>query len=316
VVCGSIVESQREACARIQASACDLERAVGQVEEGRVAYDGAAYSRCLEHFAAAPACADKRRPVLGEDDADCLAAAVGQVAANGTCGDGFGPFRSRECAGGRCYTPECNGSCVTLPGLDESCEEVCALGLRCLDGTCRPFGAEGDPCSPDGSGCASGLYCRAGSPRLCARPLALGEACNSADVCADGYCPMFASAPTCTALAAEGETCEGTWTCQPGLYCPNTTGATCRRQAAPGESCSDVGECLAPAVCVGARCEVLPAVGDPCSTPGAASCAAGWCDGAACRLQVPNGEDCTMDDGCGGKEAECLGGVCTSRWCA
>jgi hypothetical protein len=318
VVCGSIVESQREACARIEASACDLDRAVAQVEEGRVAYDGAAYGRCLERFAAAPACGEKRRPVLGEDDADCVAAAVGQVAANGSCGEDFGPFRSRECAGGRCFTPDCGGTCVALPGLGESCVDACVPELRCLDGTCRPFGAEGEPCSYDGSGCASGLYCRAGSPRVCARPLATGATCEpQADVCAEGYCPMFASSPACAALAAEGEPCEGSLTCQPGLYCPNATGATCRRQAAPGESCREPGDCLAPGVCNAATglCELLPVVGEPCAIAGVRGCAAGWCDGAVCRPQVPNGGACTADDACGGKEAECVDGFCSSPWC-
>jgi hypothetical protein len=314
VTCGAVPESRLAACIRIEASGCDLDRLVARVGSGRVAYDGAAYRRCLDRFAATQFCEDGRSPVFPNDDPDCIQAAVGRVAPGESCGQGLGPLAFLECEEGTCMFQGCSGECRPLPELGESCSpSPCGTGLHCLDGTCEPLAGAGESCAPFARDCAAGLFCHAAgydARGTCAAPLAVGAACNyGLDVCVPGaYCPQRAQA-TCVAYAGEGAPCdEVPDDCRAGLHCAS---GTCIAQEPPGGDCRWDDDCLYPATCDEEThaCVQGPVVGEPCS-PGSVRCAIGWCDGTTCRPMVPPGEACAHDFECGGPETSCEDGRC------
>lgn len=90
----------------------------------------------------------------------------------------------------------------------------CVTGTTCIEGVCRPPGAEGEACAPDPfpnvrSSCDERTVCDSNSKR-CRPPTFAGEgeACDlAANRCENGHCD--ATTRTCVRFRAVGEGCDG-----------------------------------------------------------------------------------------------------------
>jgi hypothetical protein len=231
-----------------------------------------------------PACA----PVAAGRDplADCPAEPAAGCGRTGDCDGGgacaFHPA-SVECAPERCqdgvHHPAdfCDGQGSCRDSGSQTCRPyVCLDAVRCRT-----------DCSQNGH-CVAGSYC-AGS--ACAAYLALGEPCQQAQECIDGFC----ADGVCCEAACDGacEACHQAGSL--GLCRPVPDGQD------PQDECPGVGQCGG--VCDGARACRFPPAGDRC-----APCAA--CDGQGfCRAFAPQGsdpwDDCAPCWSCSGQDASC-----------
>lgn len=128
--------------------------------------------------------------------------------------------------------------CKPIPGLGETCDGLCSVGLGCdvsrRPAICVPALREGESCdgSTGTSDCAPGLGCdTSGWPWVCRRIPAGGEPCDWSSACAEGFdCLRIdgASASTCVPLPPLGAPCGVT--CAEGAYCDyDFTAGRCAR---------------------------------------------------------------------------------------
>jgi hypothetical protein len=240
------------------------------VEEGRIAYDGAAVASCLAGLAAA-AC-DVTSESSRVDPAACAQAIRGTVPDGQTC------HASNECASESCDLTACSDGCCT--------------------GTCDPTVAEaaiGQPCSA--SDCVEGAFCDASE--TCAALLPAGRPCAVDDWCSYG---LSCVDDVCVDSANRGDACAAGTECHDlGDRCDGAM--RCVARSGLGGGCGDAGfdgvfDCQAPLVCDTASrtCEDPPTIGQPCQT----SCAAGaFCNaGRTCEAPRVNGMPCQVNPEC------------------
>ena len=166
-----------------------------------------------------------------------------------------------------------------------------------------------------------------------------------ADCREPGFClaPLVCVGGQCLAPAAPGEPCAaGGQPCLWGLVCLSLAGepGRCALPRRTEESCASTLDCHDPAghtlVCVGGRCAVAPAAGEPCfdylcdvawcdvaqvsprcepwpadgdPCVGGALCGPGaWCDAGTCRPLQAGGSPCVA-------ASQCLSGRCLAGRC-
>jgi hypothetical protein len=232
VSCGSMPDLPT--CeASLQPDSTEFATLRADIASGRVRYDGAKASACLDydnrlyggpctHTALAAASTSTGSEACGE-------ILAGSVAEGGACFSAFECVsancrpadttcsRSRQCCPGTCApkpTPiAVGGDCSSpLPG------EVCATGAVCMStggsSTCQmPAKVAGEPCAMPFE-CATPLFCAfdaAGGTGTCQRPAATGASCNtvvSTGTCDDvrDYCDQASG--KCTPRLAVGTSCD------------------------------------------------------------------------------------------------------------
>ncbi len=222
------------------------------VQEGRAAFDEAAFDACLATIALATC--SPADPI-----AEPCGFVVPLVALDGACRDSF------ECADGlRCEIgAACPGRCrpMSQPGAECAFDADCAAGA-CLRGGCLAWAAEDQACSTtDGPACAPGLACRSGR---CRGMAANGAACDetAGPVCAsDRYCDG-----TCQFKLRAGSACQSARQCTSGTVCRAAiagAGMHCEPRGDAGESC--LAGCGIGLLCGGETCEPLPPRGAACT---------------------------------------------------
>jgi hypothetical protein len=187
----------------------------------------------------------------------------GNLADGAPCGVGA------QCRGGGCFPPDNSlcGVCSTLSPLGAPCNVnvSCQTDLQCINMTCIAYLREGDVCRFPGPLCAFGLACiGAGSGQgRCAKRLGVGAPCDPmAFECNDAQglscdgatnrCQVDPGFPSAGALCRAGQFCRADAWC-------NAATNRCEAKRREGEPCSNAAggpECLQPAVCVGATCEL------------------------------------------------------------
>jgi len=214
-----------------------------------------------------------------------------------------------ECESGMLH---CGTSCVDTssdPRHCGGCDNVCAAGEICLDGTC------GIAC-PQGQELCDGACVDLATDR--ANCGACGQACGTAEVCVDGSCAIACPegqevcGGTCVTLATSNEHCGACdVACGAGEACVD---GSCGTVCPDGQTICD-GACVSLATsnqhCGG--CNVACDAGEVCSDGAcAASCPAGQtaCDGGCFDLD-------TARTHCGACGVVCAAGeICSDGACA
>jgi len=256
------------------------------------------------------ACADGSG-VCGRRERQCVMAATAGL----PCGAG--------CASGLVCTAD---TCVAPGGTGTTCESDrgCADGLACSGGTCRAIVTAGERCA-DSADCAAGLSCvgsvctdartdvcandsecggfegclASETQRVCRPQLALGEACESDDACADGRC--FRGTDTCAPRLGPGAIpCFTDFDCADGLYCSDF--GSCQVLARSGEACSRgrySSGCVPGLACIdegmGATCVPPRELGETCATGDCGETR--WCSSFSmtCEELYDEGAPCVAD---------------------
>ncbi|MCE9574968.1 MAG: hypothetical protein K8W52_17595 [Deltaproteobacteria bacterium] len=255
---------------------------------GRARFDGPSIDRCIAaiggncdlpaNFQLPPAC-----DTIVLDVAPVASACTVTGGGLAYCADGAGV----------CVPGESGATCTALPGDGDSCPyNLCTAGLTCTTaGTCGAAGAVGAVCLI-GSDCAPGLVCPPSGQ--CAAPLASGAICNDYHQCAVG---LTCADGICAAAVALGDGCNTQDVCGPTRGCgraPETR--TCADPDPQGAMCMD-GTCATGLGCSSTTmtCAMLPGNGDECLDGFA--CAAGLtcADGLNTCVPLPgNGETCAV----------------------
>ncbi len=284
------------------------------IELGKIKYDGAAASRCLNGYATASCSLSALSAVSG----DCRSVYVGQVPVGQSCGNG-------ECVPSAYCTVEVDGKCPgtckdRVPaGQAATSPSQCAVGLVLISGTCSQPPGQGSSCGT-GTGtssvCAAGLTCSSDT-KTCTTPKLVGDTCSST-----APCDLFYSCinDKCAAPAGVGASCgqmgTGTLSCKLELYCDPTL-KTCAARLGEGATCTG-SECnydlrcgKANAAATGNTCHKPFALNQACSASASKDCASGlYCDATSktCLAQLAAGAACTAFD-------SCTGGYCSANKC-
>lgn len=238
------------------------ERAVCDVDLVESLRAGLASGWTLDEAAARDCIAARRRGLdlcLPAPEAEalpgaCRDALVTDAAIGAPC---VGP--NIRCGGGNGVCT--GGTCEVLPSAGAACTTLCALGARCVAGTCTAAVAPSGACT-DHEDCAGAELCLGGR---CGAPLASGEPCSATSDCATG---LVCEGGRCASPPA---LCESSATCGAASFCGLFPPSICRAAGSSGARCAESRECGAPLVCVRAelfgpgRCAPLPRLGEPCS---------------------------------------------------
>ena len=202
-----------------------MSQIVGQVQSGKVKYDGSAAGQCLQAAKPRVAACD-----LNLEIAACDTVFTGTVPEGGSCTD------SEECIAPAGAETDCdNGICVVEKRgvAGDTCKWTCEENQTST--ICSGSGADtGARCFVN-----DGLYCD-GTTEVCTQQHALGATgCGfDDDACVAGaYC----ESDTCVAQIAVGGACSGFGSCVDSAYCDN---GTCAAQKPIGSSCTSSTECL------------------------------------------------------------------------
>jgi hypothetical protein len=186
---------------------------VALVKAGKIAYDGAKASACLQVFAS-----------------HC--GAFGGPKPQGPCAGvfkGLGALASPCTVGEQCATGYCKEA--TAPGCPRACANPVGKGEACMTH----------------DGCAGELLCSAGK---CVekKPVAAGGICDNGLPCVDGYgCFPKDSFDTCEPLTDSGP-CGSHKNCKPGAFCDQET---CKSVETAGKECgAGKGSCGPKFVCL------------------------------------------------------------------
>lgn len=123
-----------------------------------------------------------------------------------------GGFYCNGTAAGSCGPGLCLSGSAGAAALGEACavDTDCAT-LLCSSGLC------GSPCIPDGAaGCPEGYTCQVGVVMGCGAcrvASALGEPCDTNEVCASRMCAVAGARTFCTQLCDDASTCPEGFTC-------------------------------------------------------------------------------------------------------
>jgi hypothetical protein len=282
VSCGSMPDIPT--CdASLQRDSTEFATLRADIASGKVRYDGAKASACIDYYHRAYSGPCTRSGLAAVNTTTgseaCSEFIVGSVAEGGAC------FSSPECASSNC----------TLA------DAMCSRSRQCCAGTCAakptPIPVGGDCSAPlPGQGCLPGAGCFStgslGSPTCQVPTTVQGAACATLFDCAT---PLFCAL----------DTVGGTGTCQPSA----STGAPCNTVVSFG-ACDDLRDYCDKTT---AKCTRLVAVGAPCDTAqqnciGYASCLGGTCvamspERGAC--DVTNGPTCLGDLECSSQTFTC-----------
>ncbi|MBM4343400.1 MAG: hypothetical protein FJ100_08480 [Deltaproteobacteria bacterium] len=285
------------------------------VDQGDVAFDGAAAARCNDWVAGQrDACVSRHPWFWSAFDSPCLAVLVGERKVGQPCLSDA-QCSTRLCsADGPCGTPRCqpvrkegapcaefdgcgarmhcglDGQCHAYhrPGKGQACDLPweCQPGLSCANGKCRPLAGPQERCRQWDYGwypaCGPGLACTNASDGeyRCAVLGALGGDCSTFEGCGEG---LVCDDGVCQMLAKDGQPCS------PSRV--NCTGddRACQLDASGVVRClplPDVGAACAPESAVvpdGNRCQ-LDLYCDPAT--------------ATCRKQFGRGQPCAGQNEC------------------
>ena len=243
-------------------------------DNGRLSFDGAAASACVDRLEQLP-CGEfgARIDVLDDEFQICPDVFTGQA------GEGEACFAHAECPDGSfCAStpgaPACQGVCQPSQGAcgDQQCDPVTEY---CDDNdTCQPLGAWGDACHSRFE-CNAAYYCESASSEPTCQPYNTGVPADTrcdpeTDVCGAGtFCfPYYPGGPeACRRPKLAGGTClEGLPQdgCTASTYCERGQGDTeahCVPRKQPNEPCAEGRECSS-GRCVEGAC-VDPAT--PCT---------------------------------------------------
>lgn len=234
------------------------------------------------------------------------------------------PVGQAECSDNNpCTTDGCNATlgCTHLPANQgASCDDsnACTVGEKCAGGSCtggvQANCDDGNPCTNDSCNPATGLCMWQSS----AGPCSDGNACTTADVCAQGKCtgvPVVCDDQNpCTsdACVKEANNCVFTplttaQTCDDGDAC--TTADACAAGSCKGTAkvCDDANDCTADACSATSGACLHQPVSGACS-PSATCQAGGTCSAGSCVSTGPlvcnDNNPCTAD-GCDGVTGAC-----------
>jgi hypothetical protein len=236
-----------------------------------------------------------------------------------SCGDGLDCLSS-------------SGTCVPIIEVGEPCDPagVCRATISddqgvtaslCIEGVCRTTVDPGEPCTGTvvctGDARCEGVDPETGTLGTCVAPGVQGEDCP----CADGF---YCDADVCQPLPTIGETCDAATPCAEG-WCRTTGGVSqCAALVNVGGDCSTDGNnprglgCVQGAYCMSDdTCREPAGDGEPCATSEAASCQGGlFCDPVTetCIPLAAEGETCNPRWNVDDENQSCqgdLGCVCT-----
>jgi hypothetical protein len=265
-------------CARQDAES-DRHGAGKGKRQGKGKHHSPSCAKCCSRFGAAGSDGKARCACKPEGDpCDNPSQCCGGLCKNGGC---------TKCPGD---LTACDGQCVDLqtdPDHCGDCAASCAIGQRCVDGTCVcdaqscpngccddqqtcQRGTSDQACGDGGAACQACGPCATCDGTTCAGQSAV--CCGDTAVCADGVC---------TPCAADAPCRNGACGCDPGFH---PCGAQCVRD-------DDVAHC-------GTAC-------DPCPT---SVCSPATCDGTACG-RAPIAGCCDDDGECDDSD------VCTTDTC-
>lgn len=146
-----------------------------------------------------------------------------------------------------------DGACVTAPTAGQPCDgATCAVGFRCVAGTCLAWAKRGEACanesSSGGAPCQQGLACRDG---VCGDMLREGESCaGNSNRCGAG---LQCVNSTCTRRGEAGAACRSLFDCDVGFWCDGTT---CVAKQNAGSACTANGACALGLTCIDGACAV------------------------------------------------------------
>jgi|GEM_PF-2936372 len=266
---------------------------------GDLVFDGSKTRACLDALTD-PTCTFANWISLF-DAPGCVDVLVGQVPEGGACSTHV------VCAGRPdtycSIAASCPGVCARKLTVGQPCEygTLCAAGLTCGDGGCKPVvsAGAGEACDDE-----NGPYCSVFL--LCAKDDAGARACRT-------YLE--------NSTADVGEPCSPSEvSCKPGLSCGLREGAApwCVERVAAGAPCSNAIPDMCPSgyrcsatVGVDRTCVPLPNVGEPCQgqyteTDGCQSPA--LCVEGTCQPGLKNGAACQT-------ATQCLSGACVEDSC-
>jgi hypothetical protein len=222
----------------------------------------------------------------------CAVASGAEIAENG-CAGTCRTFAatSASCAMVPCGRADfCNATrvCERRHGSGQPCtgSSACELGLACIGasgatpGTCRGPGAEGEPCTSFiVHTCGPGLYCAAGSPRVCRARVGSGAACTTSAACPDGSACVAATdgSARCGSFLDAGQPCVadpevGASGCRGGLRCDAASKTCISNLSREGDACT--GSCNSSEDLFGdslycdatsQTCKRRPKLGEPCT---------------------------------------------------
>lgn len=270
-------------------------------------------------------CQDGTCLMLGFTDGYCTRSCTSSTncLAGSQCGDnptGSGP--ARVCLV-QCSQPgQSPGGCRTGYVCDTTantagvpvCQPGCVSNTTCgAAPTCdsRGFccGSNGFACC-EGTMCASGNTCQAGTCRTGAACGATGQACcTSGAACQPGN---LCSANVCTACGGLSQACCAGSTCTTGT-CTNGTCQTAASCGNAGQACCTSGAaCVTGSVCQAGTCAACGGLNQPCC--GGSTCTTGTCTGGTCQAPACGNAGqacCTSGTACLGSTV-CQAGTCTA----
>lgn len=255
---------------------------IAAVEAGKVIYHGDKARECVNSVSTS--CTGPATGLFNSDACDQMF--EGTVGAGGQCA------LAEECVSHVCNWPQCpdaccQGTCVgdAPPPPRPRVGESCTLALDCIDSFCD------------------------GATMTCMAYRAPGQSCRSGGECINGTCPN----QICVANPGPGEACNPqTAPCGSiGLTCSATT-MTCVAYGLSGDPCTGAADCSPFYSCSTAgSCELLPRLGEACSTQGAyGGCIDhSYCEPATlmCTAPKPDGSACGLDQECTSRHCDDLG---------
>jgi hypothetical protein len=287
---------------------------------GHMSIDESGIDKCIQSFAAL-ACKD-----VGLDFPDaCRQALKGNIAPGENCA------HTLECTPGHYCSlgAGCPGKCAPFRKDGQTCSdtELCAAGMGCTNGACKPLALPNEACEgPTGPNCATGAFCFGSDDTksgACADTKGLfsaqlGGECSgwaeagldpaNAKLCAVGACPIFKLKAV---RKCSGKIDNAT---PPGAPCDVTL----------PDSCPTDQYCLTPsAFQFSGSCQALPGNGETCARLGTikGQCKAYHrCDGitatSKCRPLRDNGDGCSADIECYSSNCDEAGsGECEPAGC-
>jgi hypothetical protein len=220
---GAAAHSTEEECVEeLTKAVCAALAVYSDAEQnGRVEWDHAKHSECLQPFEEAANTCDAEGVLgfqVGNEGCAFSDIATGLVQDDETC------FITDECAG---------DESICVPERSEDPDEQ----LVTAKGTCTPPPGTGDEC-PDFV-CASGLFCDVTvDPQVCAPLKDVDDACTAGYECLSSLC----EGDVCVAKRANGEDCTTAGECQ-SEFCDYFDTFTCQPKQADGEPCNADTEC-------------------------------------------------------------------------
>lgn len=177
-----------------------------------------------------------------------------KVAIGASCSPKPGKTTKRPCVDwGHCNAANLCADDLSVGGACPAGDE-CQVWLRCANGSCAAYNAQGTACTPNT--CKWDLFCTATAAAggTCNAPAALGASCRDRSDCAGAascLVPAGTQVGTCIALRGQGGAC-GSWEqCLEGLTC---LAGTCQPPRMLGQTCGSTNDCGGSLTCSGGSC--------------------------------------------------------------